>query len=243
MSSPLSAVALFPLKPGAVMGPEADAALRELMISMCLLRWGGWCMTRGLCLVLECIQKSQCMLSSTGNLETICCFTLIQQFCFFSGRRAIGRPDWWSPCPFQITGIKKIPWFSSGVSGGVLSYRPDCLLELICTAWQGWETDCNFEMVCMVWCSFHSNEGWLLLHVKAEGLSNLMNLYEATVETIIFHFPVFLNDALTPSAENAELSLRLFMLQRGTSSVWLAEFEGPPEHSWAVPQIHKPFLL
>lgn len=70
-----------------------------------------------------------------------------------------------------------------------------------------------------------------------------MNLYEVIVETIIFHFPVFLNDVLTHNAENADLSLHLFKLQRGTSYVWLAEFEGPPEHSWAVPQAHKPFLL
>lgn len=168
----------------------------------------------------------------------------MQQFRFFSGKRAIDRPDWWSPCSFQMIGIKQIPWFSFGVSGGVLSYRPECLLELICTAWQGWETDCSFETVYMVWCSCHSDEGWVLLHVKAEGLSYLMNLYEATVKTVIFHFPVFLSDVWTHNAENADLSLHLFRLWRGTSSVWLAEFlEDPPEHSWAVPQTHKPFLL
>lgn len=70
----------------------------------------------------------------------------------------------------------------------------------------------------MVWCSCHSDEGWVLLHVKAEGLSYLMNLYEATVQTIIFHFPVFWSDVLTHNAENAALSLHPFRVWRDTCS-------------------------
>lgn len=73
------------------------------------------------------------MLSSTGNPETICCLTLTQQFSFLLSEGSLADlAD--GPHPFQRIGTKEIPWFSFGVSGGVLSYRPDCLLELICTA-------------------------------------------------------------------------------------------------------------
>lgn len=167
LSSPLSAVAHFPLKPVTVMGPEAGAAGTELMISMCQVRWGGWCVT-GRIVFSPWVYPEEPVCAQLnrepGNHLLSYTYSTVQ---FLSGRRAIDRPDWWSPCSFQMIGIKKIPCFSFGVSGGVLSYRPDCLLELICTAWQGWETDCNFEMVYMVWCSCHLDEGWVLLRVKA----------------------------------------------------------------------------
>lgn len=78
----------------------------------------------------------------------------------------------------------------------------------------------------------------------AQELSYLMNLGQGVLKKITFHFPVFLSDVWTHSLENADLSVQPFSLWRSTSSIWFAEFlEGPPKHSWAVTQTHKPFPL
>lgn len=111
------------------------------------------------------------------------------------------------PCSFQVIGIKKFPWFSFGVSGGVLSYWPDCLLV------HNWSVLCARDERLIAILRWFTWSGALAIWVRAgfcfmwKQKVSLMNLYEATVKTIIFHIPVFLSDVLMRDAENADLSL------------------------------------
>lgn len=206
LSSALSAVPLFLLNPDCN-GPRGRCCSDRTHDKHVSDQVRGWCVTRKIVFSPWVYpEEPVCaqLIREPGNHLLSYTYSTVQ---FFSGRRAVGRSDRWSPCSFQVIGIKKIPWFSFGVSGGVLSYWPDRLLV------HNWSVLCDRDEGPIAILRWFTWSGALAIRVRAgfcfvwKQKVSLMNLYEATVKTIIFHIPVFLSDVLTHDTENTDLSL------------------------------------